>query len=752
MSSIFAELKRRRVYRVALAYGVIASGLLQVGGTVLPIFRAPDWAQQIFVVLIAAGFPLALVLAWIFDFTPEGIQRTPQAHGSGRFGTRYLIGVTLAGCLVAGCAVAGYYWHPWRNPTTTQSEVAGDAIPPKSIAVLPFENQSAEETNAFFADGVQDQVLTNLAKVGELKVISNTSVRQYKAVSGASRNLRQIGRQLGVAYVLEGSVQRQPHRLRVTTRLIDARIDSQVWAETYDRDAADLFAIQSEIAQAIVQQLQAKISPEQKAEIEERPTSDLVAFELYLRAKEIIETYLDLQDVRGSVMQALQWLDEATQRDPTFVLAYCYSARAHNLLYFYDLDSTPVQVRLAEAALQAALRLRPDSAEAHFAAADYYFRCHRDYVRARSELEIARPGLPNNTPLFILAGYMSRRQNRWAEGERDFQTAVQLDPRNPNAYNLLSDTYILERKFPEARQSYLRVLASGQSTPVLLIRGAQIQFAGFGHAEPLREALAKAPAGLDIGGGTTPLRVWQALIRHDYAEAQRLLAISPREEFQDVDFTFYYPKAWYEAIIARTKGNQETARAAYQKVRGILVKRLEVKPEHARTIAVLAQVDANLGKQELAVSEAQHAVDLMPVSKDAYDAPLVLEGQAQVYTWTNQPDRAIELLQKLVSMPGYISYGYLKNYPSWDPLRSDPRFQEICQRLGGASGLQSMNEIFPLDQAAAAYRPMMNGKARFRSRANPASEVAWDSRRLKLFCEKLLTDRSRKTSVPLCLE
>jgi TolB-like protein/Tfp pilus assembly protein PilF len=683
MSSIFSELKRRRVYRVALAYGVIGSGLIQVGGTILPIFHAPDWAQQVFVVAIAVGFPLALVLAWVFDLTTEGIQRTPNAAGPHRHGARHLLGVALAGTLIAGCAVAGYFWHPWRNVPTSPREVAAADIPQKSIAVLPFENQSSEASGpiTFFADGVQDQVLTNLAKVAELKVISNTSVRQYRASTGVPRNLREVGRQLGVSYVLEGSVQREPTRVRVTTRLIDARTDSQVWAETYDRNTADLFAIQSEIAQAIVKQLQAKISPEQKAQIEERPTNDFEAFELYLRAKEIIETYLDLQDVRGAVAQALRWLDEATQRDPTFVLAYCYAARAHDLLYFYDLDSDPVQVRLAEAALQAALRLRPDSAEAHLAAADYYFRCHRDYDRARTELELARPGLPNSTPFFILAGYMSRRQNRWAEGERDFKTAAQLDPRNPNAYNLLSDTYILQRKFPEAVESYLRVLAAGRASPVLLIRGAQIDFASSGNYKPLREALAKAPADLDIGGGTTPLRVWQALINRDSAEAQRLLVISPREDFQDVDFTFYYPKAWYEAIIARTKGDQDAARAAFQKVRAILEKRLEMKPEHARTIAVLAQVDANLGEKELAMNEAQHAVELMPIAKDAYDAALVLEGQAQVYTWTNQPDRAIELLQKLVSMPGYVSYGYLKLYPSWDPLRKDARFQKICERL-----------------------------------------------------------------------
>ncbi len=345
MSSIFSELKRRRVYRVALAYGVIASGLIQVGGTILPIFHAPDWAQQVFVVLIAVGFPLALTLAWVFDFTTEGIQRTPDAHGSRGHGARHLLGVALAGSLMAGCAVAGYFWHPWRNATTPQREIAADAIPQKSIAVLPFENQSPERSNAFFADGVQDQVLTNLAKVAELKVISNTSVRQYKAGSGVPRNLREVGRQLGVAYVLEGSVQREPNRLRVTTRLIDARIDSQIWAETYDRDAADLFAIQSEIAQAIVNQLQAKISPEQKAQIEERPTSDIVAFELYLRAKEIIERYLDLQDVRGSVVQALQWLDEATQRDP-LLCSPTVTPRAR-MIFFTSTISIPLRCRCA---------------------------------------------------------------------------------------------------------------------------------------------------------------------------------------------------------------------------------------------------------------------------------------------------------------------------------------------------------------------------------------------------------------------
>ncbi len=288
----------------------------------------------------------------------------------------------------------------------------------KSIAVLPFQSLSEDKNDAYFADGVQDQILTNLAKVSDLKVISHTSVRQYE--TGAERNLREIGRQLGVAYIVEGSVQRVRDRLRINATLIDARSDAHIWAETYDRTAADLFAIQSDLAQSIVAQLKAKLSPKQKAEIEERPTQDLLAFELYLRAKQVIDSYLVAADVRAALVEALQSLDEAIKRDPNFISAYCYAARANDLLYFLDLDPRPERIMLAEAAVNAALRLRQDSAEAHFAKGDFLFRCKRDYDAALQELAIARPGLPNSAPFFILSGYINRRHNNWPEAERDF--------------------------------------------------------------------------------------------------------------------------------------------------------------------------------------------------------------------------------------------------------------------------------------------------------------------------------------------
>jgi len=625
------------------------------------------------VLLIVVGFPFALIFAWAFEITPEGVKRTAEADAMPR-STRPM-NRTWIYIVVVGATISVALFFLGRYTAENRIMSSGDK---KSIAVLPFASLSDDKNDAYFTDGVQDQILTNLAKVSDLKVISHTSVRQYR--TGAERNMREIGRQLGVAYIIEGSVQRARDRIRINAKLIDARSDTQVWAETYDRTAADLFAVQSELAQSIVTQLKAKLSPQQKAEIEERPTQDLDAFELYLQAKAIIDSYINATDVRAALLQALKSLDEAIQRDPNFVSAYCYVARANDLLFFFDLDPTPGRVSMADSAVKAALRLRPDSAEAHFARADYYFRCLRDYDRAQEELAIARPSLPNSSPFFILSGYINRRRNHFHEAERDFSTAFALDPRNPNAYNLLADTFVLQRRFSEAVHVSDNVLAAGEQTPIVWFRRASSILWGTGDTGPMRDILTKYPD-MEFAGGQTPVRSWMAMLDGNYAEAARVLTASPRQDFQDIDFSFYFPKSWYQAMVARAKGDSAGATAAFRECREILAQRLVAKPEHARTIAVLAQVDAGLGQKDLAIREAQQAIDLMPVSKDIYDGALVLEGLAQVYTWSGDRDRAIELVQKLLTIPGYINYGRLKLHPLWSPLRGDPRFEKIVNAL-----------------------------------------------------------------------
>jgi len=311
--------------------------------------------------------------------------------------------------------------------------------------------------------------------------------------------------------------------------------------------------------------------------------------------------------------------------------------------------------------------------------ADFYFRCRRDYDRADEELALAKPGLPNSTAFLTLSGYIDRRQGRWEAAEHDLRRAVELDPRSINAVNLLVDTYVLLRQFDQAMAGYDRAIAAGLEIPIIHLRRELIRFAKTGEVTILRQALAEAPPTLDVGGGETPLRIMLAIIDRDYKRAARELTASPRDNFQEVDFSFYYPRAWYEGIVARAAGNQVQAHEKFATARQIFQQRLTIKPNDARTLSVLAQVDAGLGEKERAIGEGRQAVDLMPFKRDAYDSVLVKQGLAQVYTWTGELDQALKILQELMKQPGYLSYGYLRVDPAWEPLRSDPRFNQFVE-------------------------------------------------------------------------
>jgi TolB-like protein len=379
LHNFFAELKRRNVYKVAVAYAVGAWLLIQAASILFPAFDAPASAIKILVIVLVLGFPISLAFSWAFEITPEGIKRESEvesgksiAHHTGR----KIVAITVALAIIA----AGLFTYQILRPKSLAprpSEAATD-VPQKSIAVLPFENLSEEKQNEYFADGVQDEILTNLAKVADLKVISRTSVIGYRDTAG--RNLRKIGQELGVAHLVEGSVQRSANKIRVNAQLIDARTDAHLWAQTYDRDLADVFAIQSEIAKAIADQLQAKLSPNEKKAIEQPPTTDLAAFDLYSRAKSLLLTAAFAAINEPGVRKAIELLDEAVKRDPSFFDAYCQLAYAHETLYGVSgFDHTAARLALAEAALQAATRLRPDAGETHLARANYLYYGRRDW-------------------------------------------------------------------------------------------------------------------------------------------------------------------------------------------------------------------------------------------------------------------------------------------------------------------------------------------------------------------------------------
>jgi TolB-like protein/class 3 adenylate cyclase/Tfp pilus assembly protein PilF len=550
-------------------------------------------------------------------------------------------------------------------------------IPEKSIAVLPFENLSDEKENAYFADGVQDEILTGLARVADLKVISRTSTRQYKV--GAKHNVREIAKALGVAHLLAGSVQRAGDRVRVSAQLIDARTDTQLWGERYDRDVADVFAIESELAGKIIAQLKSKLSPKEKAAIEEQPTVDLAAYDLYAHAKTLIDNAL-IGDARKNLFEAVPLLDEAVKRDPSFFLAYYQLAHAHDLIYQMGLDHAPARLALADAAIQSLSRLRPDAGETHLALAKHLYWGYLDYDRARQELTAAQQALPNNSLSFLLAAYIDRRQGRWEESTRNFEHASGLDPRNVVILQQLSLNYENLRRYADMAATLDRALMLAPNDVFLRTQRAGVALSARADLKPLHTTiqgiLAENPNAAAILAGDWLLL---ALYERDSAAAERALAAMPPGGCYDAAIPF--PNSWCEGLAARMRGDQPAARVAFINARKELEKMVRDQPDYAEAICGLGLIDAALGNKEEAIREGQRAVALMPVSKNAIEGPLLIKYLALIYAWTGEKDRALKRLDKAAKLPSYLSYGQLRLHPIWDPLRGDPRFEKIVASL-----------------------------------------------------------------------
>jgi TolB-like protein/class 3 adenylate cyclase/Tfp pilus assembly protein PilF len=577
---------------------------------------------------------------------------------------RLSLGVTS---LLTVIAVIGFFLFRYRRPIELP-------VPEKSIAVLPFESRSEDKANAYFTDGVQDEILTDLAKIADLKVISRTSVLQYK--SGVARNLRQIAHQLGVANVVEGSVQRSGNRVRVNAQLVDARTDAHLWAQTYDRDLADVFAIQSEIAEQIVSQLKSKMSPREKAAIDVRPTRDLEAFDLYFQAKQLINTFHDTPDWKETLLKAIRLLDEAISLDGNFALAYCLATRANEALYWFNLDHTPVRLAQAKAFAQKALALAPDSGEAHLAQALVCYHGDRDYTRAREELAIARRALPNNAEVYSVAGWIDRRQGRWEDAVKNLEKAAELDPRNSHVLNDLAVLYDVLRRYDDEESVFDRAIAANpSSTTYFQLMRAEIELEK-GNTKTTRTGLDSLPAGYDPNGATTSTQINLALYERDPASAAKILAASKLEELVGNTGSLL-PRSWFEALIARAQGNVQKARDAFVEARWKIEAKLQQQPDDGLLLAMAGLIDAGLSRKTEAVAEGRRAVELRPISDDALDGAVVVGNLAMIYAWVGDVDSAIEQLMFLAKKPGGPDYGQLKLDPAWDPLRGDPRFEQI---------------------------------------------------------------------------
>jgi len=552
------------------------------------------------------------------------------------------------------------------------------AIPSKGLAVLPFENLSEDKSNAYFADGIQEEILTHLAKIADLKVISRTSVMQYK--SGVARNLRKIGEELGVAHVVEGSVQRAANKIRVNAQLIDARNDAHLWAQTYDRDLADVFAIQSEIAKAIADQLQAKLSPTEKKAIEQPPTTDLAAFDLYSRAKSLLLTASF--SVTPNRRKAIELLDEAVKRDPSFFDAYCQLAGAHEEVYAVSgSDHTPARLALAEAALRAATRLRPDAAETHLARAQYLYYGRRDYAGALAELESARKTLPNDARLFELTGYILRRRGDQEEGLRNLQRAIELDPRNFDTLQQIALSYQSLGRYAEAIAALDRALNIVPDN--IETRAARAQYELFWKADtrPLHQMiesiLAQGPGAIAPAADT-----WFqcALAERDSPAAERALVALGDHPCWNED-TILLSRSFGEGLLAHMTKDEARARTAFESARAQQEKIVQAQPDYGPPLCVLAMIDAALGRKDLALEEGRRAIVLMPLEKDVNDGSRVIQYFAITAAWAGDKELALQQLGTGLRAPNasqMLSYGALKLLPFWDPLQNDPRFQKLA--------------------------------------------------------------------------
>src|SRR5712671_5125096 len=564
--TFFTELKRRRVYSVAVAYLVVTWLLIQVATQVFPFFNIPNWIVRLVVLLAIIGFPIAVVCAWAFEITPEGIKLEEDVDRriTRTTGRKLTALVVIVAVLAAGVTVFRFQ-HLQQATKAAKQRPLAVAIESKSIAVLPFEHRSEDKANAYFAEGIQDEILVRLAKIADLKVISRTSTQHYKS---APENLRKVGKELGVAHLLEGSVQRTANRVRVNAQLIDARTDAHLWAQTYDRDLADVFAIQSEIAKAIAGQLQAKLSPNEKKAIEQPPTTDLAAFDLYSRAKSLLLKATFSATYDPDVRKAIELLDEAVKRDPSFFDAYCQLAYAHEYLYGQTgSDHTPARLALAEAAVQAATRLRPDAADTHLARAQYLYYGRRDYTGALAELEIARRGLPNDPRLFELTGYILRRRGQQEEGLRNLESAVELDPRNFFTLQGIATSYQHLGRYAEAVAALDRASAIVPDNVETRAGREQDYVWWKGDTRPLHQTidsiLAQGPSAIAPAAD-----VWFAcaLAERDSAAAERALVAvgdNPCWGYSAILLS----RSFGEGLLARMTKDEARARTAFEAAR-----------------------------------------------------------------------------------------------------------------------------------------------------------------------------------------
>ena len=657
------ELRRRKVYRAAVAYAVAGWLSIQVVAVVFPVLALPMWSLRVVVVTVLAGFPLVLALAWAFELGPSGVRKTPDSPADPTCppafapSRRNVVALVLVGAVIS--ALCGYFLLSRSAPGEID----------KSIAVLPFDNFSEDKENEHFADGVHDDVLTSLAKIEDLKVISRTSVMQYRA---RTHNIRAIAQELGVSAIVEGSLRRSGNRIRLVVQLIDALHDRHIWAQEYDRDLTDVFAIQSALAQEIAAQLKAKLSPDETTRIKERPTMNNEAYNLYLQAHAL---YSLPEETLDTLQRVEQLYERATQLDPSFALAFARLSHIESWIY-YLFDPTPERLAKATVTTSKAMRLQPDLPESHLAAGYLAYYGNRDYARALAEFEIARVGLPNDPGVLVAIASIERRQGKWKEAIANFERATLLSPGDPIVVENLALTYEAIRDFPAAAKTFDRAVALVPNSFEAKSLRARVDMEWKGDLKLMRELLASLPPDFESFGMVTLARFNLHFFDRNFDEALAVLWRSPLENLHGQTST-PLPKSFLAAQVYRLISNTEKARAEYEHALGIAQRALEESPQDSARHALMGLIYAGLGRKEEAIREGRGALELLPESKDAMDGPLLVVSMARIYSITGEAEKAIDLLEHSVQTPAGLTVHEIRLDPTWDMLRAHPRFQSL---------------------------------------------------------------------------
>jgi TolB-like protein len=679
--SFFAELKRRNVYKVAVAYAVASWLLIQIATQVFPFFEIPNWAVRLVVLILVAGFPVALVFSWAFEITPEGIKRESEIEGDKSITHhtgRKIVALTIVLAVVAIGLLAYQLWGPKRSTSAARQDASADRteaatiIQEKSIAVLPFDNLSDDKSNAYFAEGIQDEILTRLSKIAALKVISRTSTQKYKS---APDNLRDVGKQLGVAHILEGSVQKIANAVHVNVQLIRAATDEHLWAESYNRKLDDVFGVEGEVASSIADQLNAKLSGTEQKAVANKPTENAAAYDAYLRALSIEHNSYNY-DAYG---QAEHVYTYAVQLDPNFALAWARLSIIRSFLYFNAIDLTTNSAAAVKEAADRAMTLAPEAGESWIAQGSYRYRVLRDFQGAVAAYQEAQKRLPNSALVYEYLGFVQRRLGRWDDAETNYKKALERDPRDIQLLNsMANEFYLYLRRFDDALAIIDRAIQLAPDDEIGHAgKAGTLQSAG--RLQDARRELALVAPDLtdDWIIGT---RLVQAIYERHFDEAikiaeRKLNTVPSGQALDSFEKLFLVQLGQCQEWLGQKDEAHRTFERAVHEI--LPTPQSTVVLDANGTTITLAFAYAGLGEKEKALLQAQSAVKAY--GTDAVSKPQAEAALAQIQAQFGDRDGAIAALTHLLEVPAGVTVADLKFNPLWDPLRKDPRFQKLCQ-------------------------------------------------------------------------